>query len=198
MEGQQHENDQLQTTAAEPTPLEAAIPDNSPAAAFNIDPLYQEKVQRYMDGLHKEENLLLGLLLGLAAAIVGGVLWAVIAVSTGYTIGYVALAVGFMVGFAVRFGGKGMSQIFGIGGAILALLGCVLGNFFSVIGFIASEGNVGVFEVLGFIDVSAAFALLQETAQPMDLLFYGIAIYQGYRFSFRNLTDEELAAAGNA
>ena len=36
--------------------------------------------------------------------------------------------------------------------------------------------------------------LLIETFDFMDLLFYGIAIYEGYRFSFRNMTEEERAS----
>ena len=31
-----------------------------------------------------------------------------------------------------------------------------------------------------------------ETFHPMDLLFYGIAIYEGYRFSFRELLEDEI------
>jgi hypothetical protein len=28
----------------------------------------------------------------------------------------------------------------------------------------------------------------------MDLLFYGIAVYQGYQFAFRNVTVEDIKA----
>jgi hypothetical protein len=34
---------------------------------------------------------------------------------------------------------------------------------------------------------------MAATFSPMDLLFYGIAIYEGYKFSFRQLTDEDMA-----
>jgi hypothetical protein len=30
---------------------------------------------------------------------------------------------------------------------------------------------------------------------PIDLLFYGIAIYEGYKLSFRQVTEDELRAA---
>jgi len=29
----------------------------------------------------------------------------------------------------------------------------------------------------------------------MDLLFYGLAVYEGYRFSFRQVTDAEIGRA---
>jgi hypothetical protein len=35
--------------------------------------------------------------------------------------------------------------------------------------------------------------LMKATFSPIDLLFYGIAVYEGYRFSFRQVTPEELA-----
>jgi hypothetical protein len=48
--------------------------------------------------------------------------------------------------------------------------------------------------ILANLDLVAAGQVLLETFQPMDLLFYGIAIYEGYKFSFRQLTEQELAA----
>ena len=37
--------------------------------------------------------------------------------------------------------------------------------------------------------------IMVATFSPMDLLFYGIAVYEGYRLSFRRLTRDDLAAA---
>ena len=37
-----------------------------------------------------------------------------------------------------------------------------------------------------------AFELLKATLDPMDFLFYGIAVYEGYRFSLRGLSNEEV------
>jgi len=196
MEGQNNpQEESLQASATGQTPLEAAIPDNPTAPPVSSDPLYYERVENYMNELRKEENLLMGLLMGFAASLVGAVLWGVITVTTGYQIGFMAIGIGLMVGFAVRFGGKGLSPVFGISGAILALLGCVVGNLFSVIGFIANEGGISVFDVLPLVDVETAILLLKESAQPMDFLFYAFAIYEGYRFSIRQVTEEELAEA---
>jgi hypothetical protein len=40
---------------------------------------------------------------------------------------------------------------------------------------------------------TVAMELLVATFSPMDLLFYGIAVYEGYHLSFRQVTDQELA-----
>ena len=41
---------------------------------------------------------------------------------------------------------------------------------------------------VAMFDLLSPAAMIRATtifAQPMDLLFYGIAIYEGYRFSFK-------------
>lgn len=152
----------------------------------------KEKLSEYIEVLKMEQNLPLGMIVGLIAAIVGAILWAVITVSTGYQIGYMAVAVGFLVGFSIKFGGKGIDNIFGIGGAILALVGCLLGNLLSIIGFAAGAEGLGYLEILGMIDYAAIPQIMIETFNPMDILFYGIALYEGYQFSFRNISEEEI------
>lgn len=197
MEGQNNQEEQL-NHGTEPA-IDTTIPNTTnETSTLEKSPLYQEKIDLYLANLRKEENLLLGLLLGFAAALVGAVLWAVITLATNYQIGFMAVGVGLLVGFAVRIGGKGLSPVFSVSGAILALLGCVLGNLFTIYGSAANELGLSVFEIMALVDVPMAFSILKESAQPMDFLFYAIAIYEGYRFSTRVVTDEELAQAGNA
>lgn len=152
----------------------------------------QEKLTYYLEQLRLEQNLHLGFIAGLSAALVGAAIWAVITVSTGYQIGYMAIGLGFLVGFAVKETGKGIDKIFGVMGAVLSLFGCLLGNFLSTIGFFANSEGVGYFETLASIDYSYLPEIMMETFSLMDLLFYGIAIYQGYKLSFRQLTEEEI------
>jgi hypothetical protein len=131
---------------------------------------------------------------GISASVVMGLLWAAITVVTEYQIGYMAVAVGFGVGYAVRYAGQGLDQIFGITGAALSLLGCLLGNFFSLVGFAAKSQDLNFFEILAAIDYGMVPAAMAEAFSPMDVLFYGIALYQGYKFSFRQITEAELLA----
>lgn len=139
-----------------------------------------------LERLKSEQNLPLGIAGGLAAAVLGAYIWAVITVWTGYQIGYMAIGLGFIVGFSVQFLGKGVEQIFGISGAVLALLGCILGNLFSVVGYSAVDG-MGYWETFTLLMDIGIFNILSETFGFMDLLFYGIAVYEGYRFSFRTM-----------
>lgn len=120
-------------------------------------------------------------------------LWGIITVATGYQIGYMAVAIGLGVGYAVRRFGKGIDPIFGMMGAALSLFSCVLGNFLSIIGFVAHTEGLDYVETLLLIDYSFVPALMTESFSLIDLLFYGIALYQGYKFSFRVISEEDIA-----
>jgi hypothetical protein len=155
--------------------------------------LTQEELYLKIERLRFEQNLPFAIIASLVSSIVMAILWAVITVATGYQIGYMAIAVGLVVGFAVRFTGKGIDKIYGIIGAAGALLGCVLGNFLSQVGFIAQypEISLSYFEALKvlLLDIKLTVEIMKETFSPIDLLFYGIALYEGYRFSFRKIDE---------
>lgn len=145
--------------------------------------------------LRGEQNLAIGLIAGLIAALAGAAVWAALTAVTEYQIGWMAVGVGFLVGYAVRFAGKGLDKIFGVAGALLALVGCLLGNLFTVCYFVGVNQEMSFFEVLSRLTPSIVVDLLAVTFSPMDLLFYGIAVYEGYRFSFRQVTEAELTQA---
>lgn len=153
----------------------------------------QEKLASYIETLRSQQNLSGAIAAGIAGSVIGAVLWAAITVATQYQIGYMAIAVGFLVGFMVRYFGRGLDNIYGIIGAGFALLGCVLGNFFSIIGFVAASEGLGYMETLNLIDYSLVPQIMLESFNPMDILFYGFALYEGFRFSFRQITEEEIA-----
>lgn len=156
-----------------------------------------ENQLQYTAYFRKQQNLPMAVIAGLAAALVSAVIWAAVTVATEYQIGWMAIGVGILVGFSVRLG-KGIDKLYGQIGAVLALLGCILGNFFSLVGFIAKQEEMGVFEVLGLFDYPQVPSLMMETSSPMDLLFYGIAIFQGYKFSTRTISPEAMEEAQQA
>jgi hypothetical protein len=142
--------------------------------------------------LRKHEEFYFALVGGLVAVFIGAIIWAIITVVTQYQIGYMAVGVGLLVGIAVRFFGAGIDKKFGILGAGLALLGCLLGNLFSQIGFFATSESVSYLEIIKLLSPGIIAEVLIESFQPMDLLFYAIATYEGFRFAFRIVTKAEL------
>ena len=83
--------------------------------------------------------------------------------------------------------GKGHTNVFGVVGGGCALLGCLLGNLLSACGFIAADRGVSVVSITMKVlaSPSTAASLLQAASNGMDLLFYAIAVYEGYKLSRR-------------
>jgi len=158
--------------------------------APQIDPV---KLNRLIQEIKDNQNLLSGSLAGVAAAIVGAGLWGVITALTKYQIGWMAIGVGFLVGIAVRTFGKGIDKSFGIAGAAISVLGCAAGNLLATCIMISQQQQVPFSQVLSSLNSEVVTSLMKVTFQPMDLLFYGLAVYAGYRFSFRRISAEELA-----
>lgn len=131
-----------------------------------------------------QENFGMALAVGLVAAVVSSLIWMAITYFTNYQIGWMALGVGFVVGWCVRWAGKGARPIFGFLGATLALLGCMLGNLLTACVSIAVQQQITVGQVLGALNTDLVLEIFKATFQPMDLLFYGLAIWWGYKYSF--------------
>ncbi len=179
-------NFQIDESVKEPESIveeDVIVPGNS---TTNIDDNIIEKLRSHQDFYY-------GTLGGILAMIVGAVIWAVITVATKYQIGYMAIGVGLLVGFTIQFFGAGIDKKFGILGAVLSLGGCLLGNLFSQVGFIANEQSLGYFETLTYLDFNLAIGILTESFRPMDVVFYGIAVYEGYKFAFRRISVKLLS-----
>lgn len=165
-------------------------PNSEPSApAVDSDAAVAELIKK----LHSQQNFPLAIVAAVVSALVGATLWAVITVSTEYQIGFMAVGVGALVGFSVRILGKGVDQKYGILGAIFALVGCLLGNLFTQVGFAATELDVNFFEILFGLSSEVIVEIYAQSFAPMDLLFYGIAVYEGFKFSFQQLDDSQLS-----
>ncbi|UCD53076.1 MAG: hypothetical protein JSW27_10625 [Phycisphaerales bacterium] len=165
-------------------PLPAA-PARSGASEPALD---VERAQRAIIGLRSEQCFSMGLVGGAIAAAVGAILWATVTIATGYQIGYMAVGIGALVGGAVRVLGKGITKPFGYVGAALSFVGCLAGNLLSVCAIIAQQEELAFSYVLTHLNPAAIPELMVAAFHPMDLLFYGLALYAGYRFAFRRVT----------
>ncbi len=157
-----------------------------------IDPV---KVNELKERMKEEQRPLMGILAGGLAAVIGAVIWAAITVITEYQIGWMAIGVALLVGWSVKKFGKGVDKYFGIIGGGLALFGCLLGNLFAIAAVISQQEIMGFLSVLGsmILHPDLTFEILKESFSVIDLLFYGFAVYYGYRYSFRTITNEEAA-----
>lgn len=134
------------------------------------------------------ENWIAGGLAGLAATLVGAGTWAAITYYTNYQIGFMAVGIGFLVGITMRKFGHGHSNAFGVLAAVLAVLGCLVGNLLSSCAFIAdgaeAEGmHITMMQLLEKMSPSMAMEILQQGFSPIDALFYFLAVSAAYRNS---------------
>ena len=135
--------------------------------------------------LNFESNLFLGLVGGGVAMLISAMLWGAITYFTQYQISWMAIGVGIFVGFVVNKLGKGNSLIYGISAAVFSLVGCLLGNFLFYNGVLAREWDVPFFEVLVGLSLQpeAIVEIFIAAFDIMDILFYGIAAYAGFRMA---------------
>jgi len=142
--------------------------------------------------LRSEQNLAMGVFAGFVAAIAGAAAWGVVTAYAEYQIGWMAIGIGFIVGFAVRIVGKGIDTSFGVISAVLSLFGCVLGNLWTMTYFIAAQQGVPLLKAVSQLNPDIAVKIMVSTFNYMDLVFYGLALYFGYKYGFRQITEDEL------
>ena len=129
------------------------------------------------------ESLAMACLAGLVAAGVGAALWAGITLLTNFQIGWMAVGVGALVGVAVRKFGKGTTSTFGVVGAVLALGGCLSGNFLTGAVVLARHWDVSLATLFTRVTPDLTVRLMTAMFSPIDLLFYALALWQGYKLS---------------
>ena len=181
----------------------AVLQHSQRGKALEQDP---RKVQQFLQRIKDEQSLLRGILAGSFAALLAATIWALLTVRMESRFGFMAVGIGLLVGNAVRWAGKGVDKKFGVIGAVLAALGCVAGNLFTLVAIVtemvAQEEGISVIQSLLVLVLSPRLIIdvMVETFSPIDVLFYGLAVYWAYKYAFRNITDEErqgLLSEGN-
>jgi hypothetical protein len=156
------------------------------------------KTQAYLREIQDNQNLTLGVLTGAGAALIGAIAWAIVTALTKFQIGFMAIGIGFIVGWTIRQFGRGLDISFGVAGGALAFLGCLLGNLLSACIMYANQTGASIMDTLAAVNLRIAGEILKATFSPMDLLFYGIAIYFGYKYSLFTIPEEKLKELAKA
>jgi len=157
-------------------------------------PLNPSLSEQWIAELRSRQSLSIAALGGLLAVMAGALAWTIITAIVNVPTTGMAIGMGLLVGGAVRFLGRGLDKSFGCLGAGLSLLTCILGNCLANSTFIARDVGLPVTSVLAQISPGALPRLVVATFHPIDLLFYGLALYLGYRLSFRRLRQAQVAA----
>jgi hypothetical protein len=134
-------------------------------------------------------KLLVGTLGAIAGAVLGAIAWGAITAATHFQIGYMAVGVGFLAGYGMRVLGGGRDRLDGVLAGVVAFVGCVLGNLLTVVIEFAPHDNAhrGIVELtlLVVLNPKLAWFMLSENFSIMDVLFYALAVYAGYRTALK-------------
>lgn len=168
--------------------MSAATTDTEATA---LDP---EDRLRALDHLRSSQRLIPAVVIGALAATVGAVAWALVTVLSNTQIGWLAIGIGALVGVAVRWQGRGFEVRYAVLGAALAFAGVFAGNFLTILGLLCKRDHAPFFEALQNFPFAELPAFMRATFEPMDVLFYALAIWCGWKYSRRELADTELRA----
>lgn len=146
-----------------------------------------------VEQLKSAQNFALAIPAGIAAALVGAVVWALVVVQTNTKLGIIAVAIGYGVGWAIKKTGHGIEPKFGYLGAACAAFGWALGTLLTDISLLAHVQNISFQQAALGLDANGLVNLVSATADPMDALFLGIAVYEGYKFSFKYRLKKQAA-----
>lgn len=161
---------------------------NNPDKPSNPDPVAMRAIEQSVEhwGNTREESLVLGFIAGGVATVVCAIGWAVFTIGTGIQLGLLAIVLGMIVGAAVRFGGNSWDSKFGVMAAVLALGGCVLGNYLTVIMIVSQmEEGMAYLDVVLALGLGGSAGAMIASFGIMDILFYVIAVSAAYRMGFR-------------
>jgi hypothetical protein len=149
---------------------------------------------QYDEGGHTgSERFIPAVIVGAVAAVACALLWGGISAAIGGQIGWMAVGVGAVVGVSVRFAGNGNTAKFGLLGAGFSVLAIIIGNLFMVAVVAANSQEINpdglsaitiLFNVL--LSPALVFEIMKEIFAPVDIIFYALAIYFGFKTAFAN------------
>ncbi len=153
----------------------------------------KEKLEPFVFiSFQNEQKFLEALFASIFVGFTGAIIWALITYFTERQFGLIAIAIGAGIGISINYTGNGFEQKFAFLGAVVAFLSCLLGNFLALVGFAAKGSEMTLLQVFGAIDFSKVANIMISSFGIMDLLFYSLAVYEGYRFATKKYTAKRL------
>jgi len=134
-------------------------------------------------------NMLSGFIGGALAAVFGAIIWAAVAFFAHYEFGFISIGVGLIVGYSTRaMAGHGNPAV-GLMSGGLSMGACMLGGVLAAIAIVAQNDPASIgflnYFVISFTHPDILLKIFGLVFDPLDMLFYLIAIYNGYHFGSR-------------
>lgn len=170
-------------------------PSATPVDAGTAKPMDEEDRLRVLEHLRASQRLLPGIIAGAIAGVICAAVWATIAIFVERESAWIALGVGFLVGLAVRLAGRGFEVRYAAIGGFLALAAIVLGKVLTFCGLIAKEFDISFWEALANFPWEKLPLFLQKNFSAIDILFYALAVWMGWKGARRELDESEIRQA---
>ncbi|RLA30982.1 MAG: hypothetical protein DRR11_10755 [Gammaproteobacteria bacterium] len=153
----------------------------------------EQKEQNYERAkvLLSEQNYQAALISGLIATILAASIYAVIAIVAGYTVSYLAIGLGAFIGFTIQFLGRGIESRYTVLASILAIVGCVLGNFFAELIPLARVYGQSASDIASQITFQSLVDFTVSSFRPLTILFWLLAVAAASYFAKRRLSRED-------
>ncbi len=170
--------------------LQGAAAGNSVGGAVDELAIPADAIAPSPAGPATSADLVGGLFAGIVATAVASALWYGVVVATNYQVGLIAIAVGFVVGQGVALGARRRGHVVLVAISVaLTLLGLAISEYLIAMHFIipalAAEG-IDI-ELLQPPDLMVELLIESVKAEPMTLLFWGIALFQAFAIPARLL-----------
>ncbi len=166
-------------------------PEVEPGPKPRIDPAVY---QHYVDLRRSKQHYQFALVGGTFGAALGVALWLGVSMTAHVEAEWIAIGVGLLAGGSVRLCGQGYDRVFGALGALLTAIGCFAGTLVAGCHFVAlqTEGAT-VFDAISTLTPTMTREIFMATFDPVDGVFYGIAVVLGFRISYRRLSGVDKA-----
>ena len=151
--------------------------------------------RRFLERLRQRQSLLRAFALGVPALALMGFLWGAVNGISGVPLEWLPfIGMGYMVGTSVRAAGKGIDRRFGVVGAVLTLLGCLVSRFLAVsitLGF--QNPGLSNFTLLAEGTLGLRLRLLLDSTDWYNLAALVLSVCQGYYFARYRITPQEMS-----
>ena len=166
-------------------------PEGDPEPSPRIDPTVY---QHYVDLRRSKQHYQFALVCGTFGAAIGVAIWLGLSMTVHVEAEWTAVGVGVLAGTFVRVAGRGFDRIFGVLGALLTAIGCFAGTLVSGCHFMAlqTEGAT-LFDAISTLTPTTTREVFTATFDPIDAVFYGIALVAGFRISYRRMSGVDKA-----
>jgi hypothetical protein len=136
-------------------------------------------------------GLLGGLAAGALAGALGTAIWYAVVVVTEYEIGFIAVVVGWLVGTAVVFGARQRVSIPLVAASGLLTLAALSVSQYLIVYHVLTQAIGFPLGLLEAPELIIELAVESIRADPVTLLFWGIALFQAVYIPFRQMRPSE-------